>query len=179
MMHGIRYYKRILIVVIAGLGSIQVAAAAEEGTITAFSAWQSDGESFQTGASEVTFIGALGGQLYIDTERGPIASGTMHCPATMTFGTADSKLRGEGHCTITADDGALVFATISCVGVRLVGCDGTFKLTGGTGKFAGITGGGPIIIRSEFRNFTITSYGTAKEQSKGIIQLRQLQYKIP
>jgi hypothetical protein len=61
----------------------------------------------------------------------------------------------------------------------MVGCDGDFKLTGGTGRFAGVTGGGRILIRSEQRQITKTSSVSVQEQGIGILVLRELQYKIP
>jgi hypothetical protein len=179
MKQGILGCRILLVALAAGLGSIVPAAAAEEGTVTAFSAWQAQGRTFQTGAKQATFVGALGGPLYVETERGPIPSGTMLCPATLKIGLEDGAQRGEGRCSITAEDGAKAFADVTCTGFYLIGCNGDLKFTGGTGRFAGISGGGKIIVRSELRQIIAEGDGVVQEQGRGIIYLRQLQYKIP
>jgi hypothetical protein len=155
------------------------AGAAEEATIKAFSAWQGQGHLFETGAAELTFVGALTGVMYIDTERGPLASGAMVCPAVVTINTEDGSQDGKGRCVITANDGARVYAEIACAGFHLIGCDGEFKLTGGTGRFQGISGGGHVTIRSEFGQVTPLSKAAAQEEAAGILYLRELHYSIP
>jgi hypothetical protein len=42
--------------------------AAEEGTITAFAVWQGEGRGTATGPKELTFVGALAGPGYLETE---------------------------------------------------------------------------------------------------------------
>jgi hypothetical protein len=161
------------------LGSVTPASADEEATITAFSVWQAQGQAIRTGVDQATFIGALAGPLYVETEHGPLASGNILCPANVKIGLKDGSQRGGGQCTVTTRDGAKIFAEISCEGVHLIGCDGRLTLTGGTGQFAGITGGGPIVVRSDFGRITKTSGDTAAEQGRGILYLKDLRYKIP
>ena len=155
------------------------AAAEEEATVRAFSAWQGRGQLFETGLKELTFVGALTGTMYIETEKGPLASGTMICPAVVTIDTDDGSQDGKGRCVIAAKDGGRVFAEVSCAGFHLIGCDGDFKLTGGTGRFEGISGGGRVTIRGEFAEVTRLSKGATQEEVTGILYLRELRYKIP
>ncbi len=161
------------------LSLIRPAGAAEEATIKAFSAWQGQGQLFETGPTERTFVGALTGTMYIDTEKGPLASGAMVCPAVVTINSDDGSQEGKGRCVIMAKDGARVFAEVSCAGFHLIGCDGDFKLTGGTGRFEGISGGGHVTIRSEFGEITPLSKAATQEVATGILYLRELSYKIP
>ena len=162
---------------VAGLS--RLAAAGEDATIKAFSAWQGQGHVFQTGEKQATFVGAFVGTVYVETDQGPVASGHMVCPATVTISLDDNSQNGTGHCTITADDGATVYADVTCSGFHLVGCNGDFKLTGGTGRFAGITGGGPVIIRSEFAKLAAAPQNTAQEEATGIVYWKELHYTIP
>ena len=164
-------------VVAVGLG--RSALAAEEATVKVFSAWQGQGNTFQTGAKEATFVGVFTGRMYVETEKGPIESGLMVCPASVKIGLEDGKQRGSGGCTITAKDGAQIYAEIVCTGVYLVGCNGDFKLTGGTGRFEGISGGGKVIIRSSFREITAVTKGATKVEGAGILYMQELHYKIP
>ena len=161
------------------IGAASPVAAAEEATIRAFAAWQGAGNLFETGASEVTFVGALTGTMYIDTDKGPLASGAMVCPVVVTINTDDGSQDAKGRCVISAKDGARVYATIACTGIRLIGCDGDFTLTGGTGRFKGIAGGGRVNLRSEFDAITPVSKAAAQEQGEGILYLRELHYPIP
>lgn len=155
------------------------ARAAEEATITAFSTWQGGGELFETGPQQATFVGALGGTVYVETDKGPVASGRLTCPATVQIDLVDRAQTGTGHCTIVGEGGDRIYGDIACTGVFLVGCHGDFTLTGGTGRFEGITGGGPVIIRSDFGQLKAGADGKAPQETSGIIYWRELKYKIP
>jgi hypothetical protein len=168
-----------LAVLLAAVGLGRIASAGEDATITAFVAWQGQGRIFQTGAKEAEFVGAIVGRVYTETDKGPIASGLMECPAMLTIGLETGRQTGTGRCLITAKDGSLIYGEISCKGVYMVGCDGELKLTGGSGRFAGISGGGPVIIRSELRQVVTTSEGMVGQQGSGILYLHALHYKIP
>ena len=168
-----------LAMALLAVGLCQFAAAAEEATVKVFSVWQGVGNTFTTGPKQATFVGVLTGTMYTDTEKGPVQSGTMVCPGVMTIGLEDASQRGQGRCTITAKDGAVIYAEIDCTGVYLVGCTGDLKLTGGTGRFAGISGGGRVTIRSELRTTTAVSADVTKDQGSGILFVPELHYKLP
>jgi hypothetical protein len=152
--------------------------AAEQGTIKAFAAWRGDGQAVQTGVDEATFIGAISGTVYVETEKGPVDSGQMVCPAMLLINTKDGSQSGAGRCAITANDGARIFAQLTCTGVHLVGCDGDFALTGGTERFAGITGGGRFTVRSKLQGL-VGGPGTVAETVSGIMFWPELRYEIP
>jgi len=168
-----------LAVMVVAVGLCRPASAAEEATVKVFSAWQGQGGTFQTGPKEATFVGVLTGRMYAETEKGPIESGLMVCPGTLKIGLEDGKQTGAGACTITAKDGAQIYAEIACTGVYLVGCNGDLKLTGGTGRFEGISGGGKMILRSSFLKTTSVSTGVVKDEGTGILYVQELHYKIP
>jgi hypothetical protein len=165
-----------MLMVAAGLS--RPAAAAEEATITAFASWHGEGSTIQTGAEQATFVGALVGRIYVETEKGPLASGTLACPAMVEVGLKDDAQHGQARCAITAKDGAQIYAELTCAGYYLLGCNGDLKLTGGTERFAGITGGGKVIIRSDERRITVKRDRVGEEGS-GILYLRELSYKLP
>ncbi len=155
------------------------AAAGEEATVKVFAVWQGQGHTFQTGPHEATFVGSLIGPMYVETEKGPVKSGLMTCPAILEIGLEDGKQQGQGRCTITDKDGAQMYAEIACTGVYLVGCDGDLKLTGGTRRFAGISGGGKVIVRSDSRQIAAVSDSAAKEEGTGSLSVPELHYKLP
>ena len=61
----------------------------------------------------------------------------------------------------------------------MVGCDGEFTFTGGTDRFKGITGGGPITIRSGLQEFALTGGNMVQESAGGIIIWEKLTFSIP
>jgi hypothetical protein len=153
--------------------------ASEEATVKVFIIWQGEGRTLQTGPHEATFVGSLSGPVYVDTDNGLIRSGLMTCPAILELGLEDGKERARGRCTVTAQDGAQIFADIECTGVYMVGCSGDLKLTGGTKRFEGISGGGKVMIRPDSRQITPTLNGPAKEEGTGSLEARELHYKLP
>ncbi len=167
-----------LAAVMLSFGVVQ-AAAADEATVRAFAVWQGQGQATQTGPNEAIFVGILTGTVYVETEKGPIASGQIVCPALITVKLDDRSQTASGRCTVTGEDGAQLFADIDCTGFHLIGCRGQTKLTGGTGRFAGVTGGGAVTMRSDQRAFAVASSGSVTEAATGIIYWPELRYTTP
>jgi hypothetical protein len=155
------------------------ATAVEQATIEAFAAWSGEGRAVQTGPNEATFVGTLSGTVYGATENGPVESGRMLCPAIVRVNMEDGSQSGAGRCSFTAKDGAQIFAELTCTGIHLIGCDGDFTLTGGSGRFAGIGGGGKVTLRSEFRELVGVSGGSVVESVSGIMFWPSLSYQLP
>ncbi|MGH6890634.1 MAG: hypothetical protein ACREEP_00085 [Dongiaceae bacterium] len=155
------------------------ASAGEEQTIKAFAAWQGRGQIFETGPDRATFVGSFTGMIFVETEKGPLDAGYMTCPAILDVNIVDGSQEGKGRCTITAKDGARAYAEVTCKGVHLVGCDGEFTFTGGTDRFKGITGGGPVTIRSGLKDFAMGDGNIVQESAGGIIVWPKLTYKLP
>lgn len=155
------------------------AESAEQAAVKAFAAWEGAGQAVRTGDSEATFVGTISGIVYVETEKGPVASGSMVCPAILQVNMNDGSQHGTGRCNLTADDGAQIFARLECSGIHLIGCDGDFTLTGGTGRFAGISGGGAVTLRSELREVVGMAGGPVVESVSGIMFWPNLSYQIP
>jgi len=168
-----------LAAMLAAAALARPAQATEEGTIKAFAAWQGDGQTLQTGTNETTFIGTIAGTVYVETDKGPIDGGQMVCPAMLLVNIDDGTQSGVGRCNITARDGGRIFAQLTCTGVHLVGCAGDFTLTGGTDRFAGITGGGHFTVRSRLQELVRLSGNTAVLSVTGIMFWRELHYQVP
>ena len=155
--------------------------AAEQQVINAFSAWAGEGVVYDSGPSAGTFVGAISGTLYVQTDKGPASGGFMVCPAMLEIDLVDATQRGRGTCTITGDDGAKVYAEWTCQGVHLIGCDGDFRLTGGSGRMAGITGAGSLTVRTTTRVTSTEANvkGSTTEIGSGILLLGDLAYTLP
>jgi hypothetical protein len=79
---------------------------------------------------------------------------------------------------VTAKDGARLYAEFDCHGVRMVGCDGDFTFTGGTERFKGVTGGGPVTIRSSVDDMAAGGGNIIEGVAAGIIVWPKLTYKL-
>ena len=169
-----------LAALIAVAGLCHAAAAAEENKIEAFSVWSGKGQTYATGVKQGTLVGTVSGPMYIMTEQGPVSSGDMVCPLVVTFDESDGSQTGQARCIISGKDGT-VFGQLTCTGFQYVGCSGDFKITGGTGRFSGITGGGKAVVRSESRSTGAarSTDGSLTEDARGIIYWKELEYKIP
>jgi hypothetical protein len=159
--------------------AIVPAAADTQQTVKAFAAWQGRGQIYETGPTRATFVGSFAGMIFVETEKGPLDAGFMICPAILDVDLTSGKQEARGRCTITAKDGARAYGEVSCKGVHLVGCDGDFAFTGGTERFAGITGGGPVTIRSGLQEFALGAGNIVQESAGGIMVWKALTYKLP
>ena len=169
----------------AGLGFLIAAFAAlpavaeTKDTLKAFAAWQGRGQIYETGPNRATFVGSFSGMIFVDTAQGPIDAGFMVCPAVLDVDLSSGKQEAKGRCAITAKDGSRAFADVACKGVHLVGCDGDFTVTGGTDRFEGITGGGPITIRSGLHEAALGPGNMVQESAGGILIWKELSYTLP
>lgn len=160
------------------------AAAAEQGTVEAFSEWKARGQIFPTGPEEATFVGALAGVLYVEGktsegEERSIDAGLITCPGTVVINITDGSQVGKGKCVILTPDGDRIFAKFSCTGTYLQGCRGEFTLTGGTGEKQNISGGGPIQLKSAIAHL-VGIPGTMVEQAAiGFAVWPKLSYTLP
>lgn len=152
--------------------------AAEE-TINAFSVWVGQGQMMKTAPAQATFIGTLDGPVYVNTEEGPVETGRMLCSATVRIDVTSGRQTANGNCSITSADGAQVFGELTCSGVYLLGCSGEMKLTGGSGRFEKITGGGAFTIRSGLHSMELSAPGSIEHTARGIIYWPELHYVLP
>ncbi len=172
--------KAAAMAVTMSLGLTAAVHAAEENTIEAFASWQGEGTLIPMGPNPAVMVATLSGVVYIQTEQGPLRSGTIICPATAEISLDDGKQTARGRCAWTANDGDRVFAEWTCAGRHMIGCKGDYTLTGGTGRFEGVTGGGPIVLRSEIGTIAADASGQAIERTTtGILYWPALKYTIP
>jgi hypothetical protein len=171
----------ILATVAAGAGMAlppSQAAAGEEVVISAFMAWEGEGQVVRTAADQATFVGSFSGIVYVNTENGPVEAGQMVCPAVVRIDRESGEQTGNGNCTMTAADGAQLFSELACTGVHLVGCGGEMKLIGGSARFDGVSGSGAFTLRSSIQEVEV-SPSASTQAAHGIIFWPNLHYKLP
>lgn len=150
------------------------ALAQETATINAFSVWQAKAVIAQSGEHKAVLSGVFMGTLFIETNEGPVDAGTIGCPGSVTMELDSGRQKGSGACSFTAHDGARAFGEWSCVGANMVGCRGEFRLTGGTGRLAGASGSGTILVRGRMHELTKIGGGMITDNAVGIAVWRDL-----
>lgn len=155
------------------------AAYAEEGTVVAAAAWQGRGRTFDLGGGEALFLGAFGGTVFVENAQGALHAARLLCPGTLEAKTGSDTYASQGRCIITARTGDRVFAQWSCTGSVGAGCKGTFRLTGGTGRFQGITGEGDVVFRIVVSELVGLSKQESEHEIVGLAAWPALKYRIP
>ena len=154
--------------------------AAEERTISAYAPWEGRGQLYPTGPERATFVGAFSGVIFVEDQGELNLGGNMMCPGMMDIDLASERQTGSGHCVISNADGERVYADWTCSGAHLMGCEGKFTLTGGTGAYSGVTGEGDMLVRSGLQEVAISGPGNIVQRSaSGLVIWRNLHFSIP
>jgi hypothetical protein len=154
-------------------------ARAEEGTVQALSSWQARMRVYVTGPQQAFMTGAFGGRLFVEKESGALDAAQLWCPGAVEADYEKKAQRGEGRCIITARTGDRVFARWTCSGPPDTGCAGKFTLTGGTGKFQGITGEGDFALRLVVSEALRMDRQELEYDLTGLAVWPALRYRIP
>jgi hypothetical protein len=155
-------------------------AAAEERTVTAYAPWEGRGQLYATGPERATFVGAFSGVVFVEDEGELALGGNIMCPGVMEIDLASERQTGSGHCVISNVEGERVYADWTCSGEHIMGCEGKFTLTAGTGSYAGIMGGGDMLVRSGLQASAVSGPGNIVQRSaSGLVIWRNLRFSIP
>ena len=143
----IKSRKALLAMAALPTSSGSTTAIAETRTISAIVPWQGQGQLFPIAVDKLQFLGALEGIMYVETADGDMNEAFVRCPIVQYVDGADRSTSARGNCVITVSPEDAVFAEMSCEGVAGL-CSGDIKLTGGTGRFEGVSGSGKLTVRS-------------------------------
>lgn len=161
------------------LGAAAPAQAAEEGTVKILAPWQSSGQVYRVGETDLLFNGAAEGIMYIESGEGALDAAVMMCPGSREMSLETGKSVAHGRCIITTGGGDQVFAMYKCEGMA-GDCKGEFTLTGGTGAFKGISGGGEMLVRTALGEMVVDlESGAAVRGAAGLAVWPSLKYKLP
>ncbi|VAX08694.1 hypothetical protein MNBD_GAMMA25-899 [hydrothermal vent metagenome] len=164
---------------LGGMISVQ----AEEVTLKIMAPWKSEGQMFRISANEVLIQGHSEGMMYIDAGENSIDAlntAIFQCPGKTLVNMANGKLETIGNCVISrGDEENLIFAEFVCKGITGK-CDGKFSITGGIGKFKGITGSGKMIVRTVMTDVLgDVGTGAVLKGSTGLVVWPALKVNIP
>ena len=174
--------KRCLLIVVllaVNLFGFACTAFGETKEIKAMAPWEGEGFAFPIGDDRVYMVAVYTGVMFVEDAQGALHAGSLVCPATVEADLKAMTKSGKGHCIITNTDGERVYADFSCTG-DLEGCRGPFTLTGGTGKFTGITGEGEMISKMQSRQLLVVEgFESARQHGEGIATWPRITYSIP
>lgn len=143
----------------------------------AFAVVSANGTIVRAGEKQFVVAASLAGPLFIETDEGPQQAGRVSCALSSKIDQSSRKTSASGGCTFTAGDGATAWGEWDCAGYELVGCRGTFKLAGGTGRFAGASGESTLIWRPTAHELKKQLDGTTLDNATGIVLWRDFKLK--
>ncbi|MEI7873592.1 MAG: hypothetical protein WCK95_15795 [Alphaproteobacteria bacterium] len=153
-------------------GVVPAMAQDEAQTFNAFATVVGNGTVVRAAEKQSMVVGTLVGPFFIETDEGPQQAGLVTCAVSARADQATLRLTASSACSFTANDGATAWGEWECAGYQLVGCRGTFKLTGGTQRLAGATGESTLIWRPTAHEFKAQLDGTSMDKVTGILLWR-------
>jgi len=155
-------------------------AALEEKTVKATASWTGQGRFIPTGTDIVYFVGTLSGTVFVEDEGSILNGAKLLCLGTLEVQVPSAKQSGAGRCVVGDAKGNQVYAQWQCSGTHQVECKGPFTITGGSGRFKGITGQGELHLRSSIAEIAIGRPGVDNQETgAGLIEWPALRYRIP
>jgi hypothetical protein len=124
-------------------------AKAEEFKGTLLFPWEAHAKVYDVGPKTLMFVGQVEGTLYAEAaSKGIFDAAVTICPMLYEIDVESGNTRSEGRCAVyPKGEEGVIYATYSCHG-EIGSCAGRLVLTGGTGKFEGISGSGPMASRT-------------------------------
>ena len=152
---------------------------AEEGSVKIMMPWDATGSIYHIATDKVLFMGEMEGIMYVEKAQGELNLAFASCPGSQHIEMPSKATSASGFCTITISDVDTIYATWECTG-KIGVCTGNFKLTGGTGRFKGITGTSELQVRSVLSALVVEmGHGSNVTAESGLAVLPKLTYKIP
>lgn len=152
---------------------------AEDSVVRAMSPWQGSGQIFDVGPNKRQLLGRFTGIMYLDGGKGSLDTALMLCPAVVNIDLKTGKAEASGHCIITDGETNVVYSKWNCSGVPGA-CDGELTITGGSGRYEGITGGGKMVIRAALVETALDlSNGSVVREAAGLALWPELKYSTP
>jgi hypothetical protein len=141
----------------------------EPQVFNAFAVAVASGTIVKAGEKQVMVVGTLKGPMFVETDEGPVDAGSVVCGASVRIDHGTKRQTGTGVCTFEAQDGATAWGDWECGGYELIGCRGKLTLTGGSGRFEGVTGEGAMVWRPSAHELRKQLDGTTLQNTTGLL----------
>ena len=172
----IRHRTRTLL--LAGAVFLGSAVHAGENTLKVIMPWEGEGSIHLISEETILFSGSFTGIMYAESASGELDTAFAKCPARQKIDTGNRQSSAEGHCNITVSSEDTVYAEWQYKGEPGI-CKGTFTLTGGTGRFKGVTGSSELVIRSILNQIALCmGDGSVIRSASGLAVLPELKYTL-
>ena len=165
--------------VMIGLAGTSAMASDDVKTAEILAPWNGQGQVYISEPGKAKFMGAIQGTLYVQAgHKDMIDALPFICPTVQEMNLKSQTIVTQGDCQIGAGED-IIFAAYECSGTA-GGCEGTFKLKGGTGKFAKISGGSKMSSRTKISEALMdATSGVTVKLSTGVMILPKLTFKVP
>jgi len=167
-------HKGIVALAVALVSGLALAADApapipREGSTSGMAVFSGAVKMMAVGTDRAQFSYDVMGVMISDAGEGILHNASIRCMGGMQVasGAFDNE---SGSCVITRPDGDQIFQVIKGTGKTAAAAKGTYTYVGGTGKMAGITGGG---------EYTRTSVRPAAEGTSQSVSRTKGSYKLP
>ena len=148
----------VLAVIAVTVGIAVAADLPRSGKFNIHSGWKGVGETNQVADNHMFWYGGYWGVTYNDAGEGLLHMGGVLCTAVTE--SISGKTSGKGLCAWGDADGDRIFTDWSGADTPVGEFSGLNKITGGTGKFAGVQGTAPF----QCRFLNASGQGTCKQQ---------------
>jgi hypothetical protein len=131
---------------------------AGEATIRANAAIQGEGRFYRATENMILFSGFFQGAINVTDQQGDLKvnAASLTCPGNLDINTATKTTEGEGRCLFLTQDGTHAYGRWTCTGKAGAGCNGTFTVLGGTGRFNGASGQGEFMMSNTLHEVVVT-----------------------
>ena len=151
----------------------------EEETIQAMAPWQGSGEVFVVAPEKLMILVSFTGIMYLQGQQDAFDGVVMRPQAVQILDIKAKRAEASGHCTLTGAGDDVVYSAWTCTGVQGA-CEGEFTLTGGTGEFTSIGGGGKLRVRAALTETAANlSSGGVVSGAAALALWPELKYTIP
>lgn len=152
---------------------------AGEATLNVLAPWQGQGQVFKVGPNKIKLVGSFEGIMYIENGQGDLDAALMNCAGVEYIDVDTQKATLKADCVITKSDDKVAYATLTASG-KIGEMKGSFVITGGEGKWKGISGEGDIFIRTVMGKLAINKQtGETVRSALGLAIWPELKVRLP
>ena len=121
----------------------------KSGSINFHTGWKDTSDANEVADKRYQGQGRSVGTTFNDKGSGPLQLGPANCSSTFVVSEGSGPIKG--YCAFGDADGDRIFTDFTG-SISPTGAEGTNVISGGTGKYAGVTGSGPWKCKASGKN---------------------------
>jgi hypothetical protein len=154
----------------AGSGAERLLPLARKPGATAKTDLTASGTFVRIGEKSAYFAGSFEGILDVQDPPGDAAvldGAKLLCAGVFLVDLSNRFQESEGRCALTAANGDQAFADYECGGDAQKGCKGSLEISGASGGWKGLAGGGDLLLEGGVADAAESSLGKRVEDIPG------------